>query len=142
MSVSAWERVLCSLERNLCAFLQVHGVVYVVDSSDAARFPESKMELDKALEHPMVVGKPLLVYVTPRTLAREREAPQLRTQYENAPALARTPLLAAHFQRCRRSLTEFQSRRLANKQDVPSSVSEADVSQAMGLDKLTLTRHR
>jgi hypothetical protein len=42
---------------------QVHGVVYVVDSADQARIAESKEELDKALEHPMIVGKPLLVYV-------------------------------------------------------------------------------
>ena len=43
--------------------LQVHGAIYVVDASDASRLPESKEELQKVVDHPMVVGKPLLVYV-------------------------------------------------------------------------------
>ena len=32
--------------------------------------------------------------------------------------------------------------RLANKQDIPSAVSDADIIEAMGLDKLTMCRHR
>ncbi len=48
---------------TVCLPSQVHGVVYVVDSADQARLAESKEELDKTLEHPMIVGKPLLVYV-------------------------------------------------------------------------------
>ena len=36
-------------------------MVYVIDSADEPRFNESKEELEKALEHPMVVGKPLLM---------------------------------------------------------------------------------
>ena len=32
--------------------------------------------------------------------------------------------------------------RLANKQDIPSSLTEADISAEMGLDKLTMCRHR
>ncbi len=40
---------------------QVHGAIYVVDSSDRARLEESKLELENVVKHPMVIGKPLLV---------------------------------------------------------------------------------
>jgi GTPase SAR1 family protein len=42
-------------------FADVHGLIYVVDSSDASRLPEAAKELHAALEHPMVVGKPTLM---------------------------------------------------------------------------------
>ena len=42
-------------------FAEVHGIIYLVDSSDKDRLEESGKELRQALEHKMVVGKPLLV---------------------------------------------------------------------------------
>ena len=57
--------LLCTTANGLAPTIrQVHGAIYVVDASDSSRFPESKAELDKVAEHPMVVGKPLLVYVS------------------------------------------------------------------------------
>lgn len=44
-------------------YAEVHGLVYVVDASDPKRLAESAEELHQAVLHPMVVGKPLLVYV-------------------------------------------------------------------------------
>lgn len=44
-------------------FADVHGVVYVVDAADSKRMTEAAEELQSALLHPMIVGKPLLVYV-------------------------------------------------------------------------------
>jgi len=42
-------------------FADVHGVVYVVDAADPTRLQESATELQQALLHPMVVGKPILM---------------------------------------------------------------------------------
>lgn len=42
-------------------FADVHGVVYVVDAADGGRLSESAHEMQQALLHPMVVGKPVLV---------------------------------------------------------------------------------
>jgi ADP-ribosylation factor-like protein 13B len=42
-------------------FADVHGVVYVVDAADPSRLEESASELQQALLHPMVVGKPILM---------------------------------------------------------------------------------
>ena len=56
-------------------FADVHGVVFVVDSSDAARLDEAAKELHAALAHPMIVGKPTLVCVAaPRVAARRLRA--------------------------------------------------------------------
>ncbi len=44
-------------------FADVHGVVFVVDSSDQARLAEAAKELHAALEHPMIIGKPTLMCV-------------------------------------------------------------------------------
>jgi GTPase SAR1 family protein len=42
-------------------FADVHGIVYVVDSADRQRVEESAEEMKKALLHPRLVGKPLLM---------------------------------------------------------------------------------
>ena len=41
--------------------MQVHGIIFVVDAADQQRFIEAKEELHKSLDHPMLLGKPLLV---------------------------------------------------------------------------------
>eukprot|EP01138_Halocafeteria_seosinensis_P009459 gb/GECG01009667.1/.p1 GENE.gb/GECG01009667.1/~~gb/GECG01009667.1/.p1 ORF type:complete len:606 (+),score=120.59 gb/GECG01009667.1/:1-1818(+) len=51
-------------------FHEVHGVIYVVDAADPFRFAESRDELLKTVEHPMVVGKPILV------LANKQDKPE------------------------------------------------------------------
>lgn len=42
-------------------FADVHGIIYVVDSSDKVRLQENQTELHNALQHPMIVGKPVLM---------------------------------------------------------------------------------
>lgn len=50
-------------------YADVHGLVYVVDASDPKRLAESAEELHQAVLHPMVVGKPLLMWVPRPVLA-------------------------------------------------------------------------
>ncbi|XP_034147765.1 ADP-ribosylation factor-like protein 13A [Esox lucius] len=45
--------------RDLCG--EVHGIIFVVDSSDRQRIKEAKELLTELLKHPRVAGKPLLV---------------------------------------------------------------------------------
>jgi ADP-ribosylation factor-like protein 13B len=56
-------------------FSDVHGVVFVVDSSDRARAAEAAKELHEALAHPMVVGKPVLMCVRPPARALGQPSP-------------------------------------------------------------------
>ncbi|KAG7249516.1 hypothetical protein CRUP_008728, partial [Coryphaenoides rupestris] len=42
-------------------YAEAHGVVFVVDSSDAARVPETRDAIAEVLRHPRVAGKPVLV---------------------------------------------------------------------------------
>ena len=65
-------------------FADVHGVVFVVDSADAARVPEAAKELHTALQHPMLVGKPTLMCVG------GRPAPLARTQLPLTHSLTHT----------------------------------------------------
>ena len=44
-------------------FADVHGIVFVVDCADPSRLPEASKELHSAMNHPMIVGKPLLMCV-------------------------------------------------------------------------------
>jgi len=42
-------------------FADVHGLVYVVDSSDVGRFTESRMALEVVFKDPLISGKPGLM---------------------------------------------------------------------------------
>ncbi|XP_043913246.1 ADP-ribosylation factor-like protein 13B [Protopterus annectens] len=42
-------------------FYEVHGIIYVVDSSDVKRMKEARETVENLLKHPHVSGKPLLV---------------------------------------------------------------------------------
>jgi hypothetical protein len=175
---------------------QVHGVVFVVDSSDVARLPEARTELHKVTDHTMVVGKPVLVYVLPSLLCHQPVDPRPltgksplttplpRVQPHVPPLFARSPapccvgpgVGVVFVTRCaqrscwgtetsdthptrppptttththtRTQCTQPHpppgswTRRLANKQDVPGAHSEAGITEEMGLDTLTLCRHR
>ena len=55
-------------------FADVHGIVFVVDCADPSRLPEASKELHSAMNHPMIVGKPLLMCVPP-SLRVEKETP-------------------------------------------------------------------
>ncbi len=158
--------------------LQVHGAIYVVDASDASRLPESKEELQKVVDHPMVVGKPLLVYVAtflcptllhtcllhckascadyphPQSPCCSQASGQHAGNVSFIAPFARTcrghgrgrvhwGRLAVDRRECGWPLQPCSIHcRLANKQDIPSSLTEADISAEMGLDKLTMCRHR
>ncbi|RHY38613.1 hypothetical protein DYB38_005466 [Aphanomyces astaci] len=43
--------------------MQAHGVIYMVDASDADRIQEASKHLEVAMAHPMLRGKPLLMYL-------------------------------------------------------------------------------
>ncbi|RHY91735.1 hypothetical protein DYB37_005926, partial [Aphanomyces astaci] len=43
-------------------FADAHGVIYMVDASDADRIQEASKHLEVAMAHPMLRGKPLLMY--------------------------------------------------------------------------------
>jgi len=72
-------------------FADVHGVVFVVDAADSARFEEAKAELHSALVHPMVVGKPLLVLANKEDLPSAQPAKLLgeALELEKAAVLCR-----------------------------------------------------
>ena len=65
-------------------FAEIHGVVFVVDAADATRLPEAAKELEQALLHPMVVGKPLLV------LANKQDLPPAASEVDLAQVCAVT----------------------------------------------------
>jgi signal recognition particle receptor subunit beta len=44
-------------------FVEVYGIIYVVDSSSPERIEETNVVLKELLEHDKIGGKPLLVYV-------------------------------------------------------------------------------
>ena len=43
---------------------QIHGVIFVIDSSAADRLQECKKELVNLLAHKRISGKPVLMWVT------------------------------------------------------------------------------
>ena len=50
-------------------YADVHALIFVVDASDAPRLREAAAELRRALAHPCVVGKPLLILATKQDVA-------------------------------------------------------------------------
>ena len=70
-------------------FAEIHGVVFVVDAADTARMDEAAKELEQALLHPMVVGKPLLI------LANKQDLPHAASEVELAQASSRATLIVA-----------------------------------------------
>lgn len=60
---------------------EIHGAVYVVDASDAARFPESKQVLQTLLTDKNLHSKPILV------LANKQDLPTASSAHEVASAL-------------------------------------------------------
>ena len=49
-------------------YADVHGLVYVIDSSDANRLPESKACLAELMEDKRLVGKPMLIFANKQDL--------------------------------------------------------------------------
>ena len=45
-------------------FPDIHGVIYVVDSSQMDRVSEARLALTNTIGNPLIVGKPCLMYVT------------------------------------------------------------------------------
>ncbi|KAF0718840.1 Aste57867_1438 [Aphanomyces stellatus] len=43
-------------------YADAHGVIYVVDAADGERIAEAAARLDDAMSHPLLRGKPLLIY--------------------------------------------------------------------------------
>jgi ADP-ribosylation factor-like protein 13B len=48
-----------ALWRGMCPL--VHGMVLVVDATDPARFPECRAEAAAMLQHPLALGKPIVL---------------------------------------------------------------------------------
>lgn len=55
--------------------LQVHGIIFVLDASDEARFAEAKHELAVVADSPAALGKPILMSASPRPLCTRHRAP-------------------------------------------------------------------
>ncbi|EQC26904.1 hypothetical protein SDRG_15237 [Saprolegnia diclina VS20] len=49
-------------------YADAHAVIYVVDAAAPARFAEAATILSQAMEHPLLVGKPLLIFANKKDL--------------------------------------------------------------------------
>lgn len=72
-----------------------HGIIFVIDSSNAARVEEAKKTLCRVLEHPKVSGKPLLL------LANKQDQPDALLPCEIIECLSLEKLVNEHKSPCR-----------------------------------------
>ena len=96
---------------------QVHGLIFVIDSANAARLDDVAKVFAEVAKEPMVAGKPILVY------------------NNNMLKLILNTVININGDGCGFSV------RFANKQDLPGALSEAEISARLGLSDIQHCRN-
>jgi len=63
-------------------FTEAHGLIYVIDTANPARFSESQAELEKVLLDPELTGAPVLVLANKQDLDRSLTSAQVSDQLQ------------------------------------------------------------
>ncbi len=80
----------------ICYLLQIHGIIFVIDSADTARLSTVKQVFNGMAADPRVVGKPVLLF------ANKQDLPGALSVEELAKALELSAMStsAYHFTKC------------------------------------------
>jgi ADP-ribosylation factor-like protein 13B len=118
---------------------EVHGVIFVVDAAAPDRVNESKLELDKLLEDPMIVGKPMLMWVV-TVGSSSTDSPTSRISLAHSTSPRSSSACSSTTSRCRatRSSSALPSPRSVGPLAVmPQVLGRVDDRVLQGLDWLT-----
>jgi ADP-ribosylation factor related protein 1 len=63
-------------------YSEAHGLVFVLDSADAARFEEAQAAMESLVNHPELAGVPLLVCANKMDLAQARSVEEIADYFE------------------------------------------------------------